>query len=78
MERKLNEFLALTQGMRTVSQYAQIYNNLSQYAGRHMDTDPKKQDRFRHGFNSKLKDHLASVRPNTYNELVWQNHSQLT
>ena len=30
MERKLNEFLALTQGTRTVLQYAQDFNNLCQ------------------------------------------------
>jgi hypothetical protein len=33
IERKLNEFLALTQGTRTVMQYAQAFNHLCQYAG---------------------------------------------
>jgi hypothetical protein len=33
MDRKLNEFLALTQGNRTVLQYAQAFNDLCQYAG---------------------------------------------
>jgi hypothetical protein len=28
MEWKLNEFLALTQGTRTVSQYAKVFNNM--------------------------------------------------
>jgi hypothetical protein len=46
MERKLNEFLALTQGTRTVLQYAQAFNHLHQYAGYHADNDAKKQDRF--------------------------------
>jgi hypothetical protein len=44
MERKLNEFLALTQGTRTVLQYAQVFNNFYQYAGYHADTDAKKRD----------------------------------
>ena len=39
MERKLNEFLALTQGTRTVIQYVQSFNNLCHYAGYHADTD---------------------------------------
>ena len=39
MDRKLNEFLALTQGNRTVLQYAQAFNDLCQYAGYHADTD---------------------------------------
>jgi hypothetical protein len=33
IEWKLNEFLALTQGTRTVMQYAQAFNHLCQYTG---------------------------------------------
>jgi hypothetical protein len=44
MERKLNEFLALTQGTRIVLQYSQAFNNLCQYADYHADTDAKKRD----------------------------------
>jgi hypothetical protein len=47
MDRKLNEFLALTQGSRTVLQYAQTFNDLCQYVGYHADTDEKKRDGFR-------------------------------
>jgi hypothetical protein len=42
MEWKLNEFLALTQGTRTILQYAQAFNDLCQYAGYHADSDTKK------------------------------------
>src|SRR5579859_334269 len=70
MERKLNEFLALTQGTRTVLQYAQAFNGLCQYAGYHADTDIKKMDRFRRGLNTKLKERLNPVRTANYNELV--------
>ena len=70
MERKLNEFLALTQGTRTILQYAQAFNNLCQYAGYHADTDVKKRDRFRRGLNTKLKERLNPIRVDTYNELV--------
>ena len=70
LERKLNEFLALTQGNRTVLQYAQVFNYLCQYVGHHADSDAKKQDRFRRGLNTKLKEHLNLVRPNNFNELV--------
>jgi hypothetical protein len=41
------EFLALTQGNRTVLQYAQSFNDLCQYAGYHADTNEMKRDRFR-------------------------------
>jgi hypothetical protein len=70
VERKLNEFLALTQGTRTVLQYAQAFNHLCQYAGYHADSDAKKQDRFRRGLDTKLKEHLNLVKANTFSELV--------
>jgi hypothetical protein len=70
MERKLNEFLALTQGSRTVLQYAQTFNHLCQYAGYHADNDAKKQDCFRRGLSTKLKEHLNLIKTNTFSELV--------
>ena len=70
MDRKLNEFLALTQGTHTVMQYAQAFNQLCQYGGYHVDIDAKKRDRFRRGLNTKLKEHLSLVRVDSYNELV--------
>jgi hypothetical protein len=70
MDRKLNEFLALTQGNRTVLQYAQAFNDLCQFAGYHADRDEKKRDRFRRGLSTKLCDRLNTVRANSYNELV--------
>jgi hypothetical protein len=70
MDRKLNEFLALTQGNMTVLQYAQAFNDLCQYAGYHADTDEKKRDRFRRGLSTMIRDRLNIVRANSYNELV--------
>jgi hypothetical protein len=70
MDHKLNEFLALTQGNRTVLQYAQAFNDLCQYAGYHTDTDEKKRDKFRRGLSTKLRDRLNTVKANSYNELV--------
>jgi hypothetical protein len=70
MERKLNEFLALTQGTPTVLQYAQAFNHLCQYAGYHADSDIKKQDRFCRGLSTKLKERLNLIKANTFSELV--------
>jgi hypothetical protein len=70
MERKLNEFLALTQDTRTVLQYAQAFNHLCQYAGYHADSDAKKQDRFRRGLSTKLKERLNLIKANTFSERV--------
>jgi hypothetical protein len=65
-----NEFLALTQGNRTVLQYAQAFNHLCQYAGYHANTDAKKRDQFCRGLNTKLKERLNLVRADNFNELV--------
>jgi hypothetical protein len=70
MDRKLIEFLALTQGSRTVLQYAQAFDDLCQYACYHDDMDEKKRDRFRRSLSTKLHDRLNIVRANNYNELV--------
>ena len=70
LEQKLNEFLVLTQENRTMLQYAQVFDHLCQYAGYHADSDAKKQDHFRRGLNTKLKERLNLVRPNNFNELV--------
>jgi hypothetical protein len=76
MDRKLNEFLALTQGSHTVLLYAQAFNDLCEYAGYHADTDEKKRDRFKRGLSTKLHDRLNIVRANSYNELVTMAISQ--
>lgn len=70
MDRKLNEFVALIQGTRTVLQYAQAFNDLRQYTGYHEDSDEKKRDMFRRGLSTKLWERLNTVRANNYNELV--------
>jgi hypothetical protein len=70
LDRKLNEFLALNQGTRTVLQYAQAFNDLCQYVGYHADSDEKKRDRFRRGLNIKLRERLNTVRADSFNEVV--------
>jgi hypothetical protein len=70
IDRKLSEFLVLTQGTRSVSQYAQQFTYLSQYAGYHVDSDEKRMDRFRRGLNAKLREHLNPIKTRSYTELV--------
>jgi hypothetical protein len=53
-----------------VLQYAQTFNHLCQYAVYYVDNDAKKQDRFRHGLSTKLKERLNLVKANTFGELV--------
>jgi hypothetical protein len=70
LDRKLNEFLALNQGTRTVLQYAQAFNDLCQYAGYHADSDEKKRDCFCRGLNTKLRESLNTIRADSFTELV--------
>jgi hypothetical protein len=70
MEWKLTEFLTLTQGTRTVLQYAQAFNHLCQYAGYYANNDAKKQDHFRRGLSTKLKERLNLIKSSTFSELV--------
>jgi hypothetical protein len=60
----------LQKGTSTILQYAQTFNHLCQYAGYHADNDAKKQDCFRRGLNTKLKERLNFVRANNFSELV--------
>jgi predicted PolB exonuclease-like 3'-5' exonuclease len=76
LDRKFNEFLALTQGTCTMLQYAQAFNDRCQYAGYHAYSDEKKRDHFRRGLNTKLRQRLNTVRANNFNELVNLDISQ--
>jgi hypothetical protein len=88
IERKLNEFLNLTKGTRTIMQYAQVFNHLCQYTGYHADSDACKRDRFRRGLSTKLKERLNLVKADNFNEqrpsspasrqFAWQMGSQTT
>ena len=51
-------------------QYAHVFNHLCQYAGYHADSDAEKRDRFRRSLNTKLRERLNLVRPDSFNELV--------
>ena len=66
LDRKLNEFLALTQGTRTVLQYAQAFNDLCQYVGYHANSDEKKRDRFHRGLNTNLTGFRSTTNTQTY------------
>jgi hypothetical protein len=76
MVRKMKELLALKQGDDTVYQYAQKFNNLSQYGQHHVDTDARKMERFCDGLRSELYERLNLLEPNSYHELVNKSISQ--
>jgi hypothetical protein len=51
MTRKLQEFLHLQQGLRSVYEYSKKFNHQSQYGSYHADTDKKKMSLFHLGLS---------------------------
>jgi hypothetical protein len=60
MEMKLEEFLKLQQGGKSVMEYVGKFNYLSQYALEHVNTNAKKKQCFMRGLNSKLQTMLTT------------------
>jgi hypothetical protein len=63
MKLKKEEFLSLTQGNMTVSEYRDRFTQLSRYAPEEADTDEKRQERFLEGLigtlNYQLQSHIS-------------------
>jgi hypothetical protein len=57
---KLKEFLSLTQGNMTISEYRDCFTQLSRYAPEEVDTDEKCQERFLEGLIGPLNYQLQS------------------
>ena len=51
---KAVEFMKLTQGKKTLTEYMHAFNNLSRYAPAFMDTKEKKIESFKRGFGTNL------------------------
>jgi hypothetical protein len=60
MKLKKKEFLSLTQGNMTVSEYRDRFTQLSRYAPEEVDTDEKRQERFLEGLIEPLNYQLQS------------------
>lgn len=70
MTMKLEEFLALQQGDKTVMEYMGTFNHLSQYASDHVNTNRKKKACFMRGLNTKLQTMMTTCHNATYYEAV--------
>ena len=79
---KVAEFMRLTQGTKTLTEYMHAFNNLSRYAPSFVDTEEKKIESFKRGLGTKLMKTMANSRCTTYNEfisdaLTQENHNNL-
>ena len=70
MSMKHTEFMRLTQGIKSLTEYLHAFNNLSRYAIDFVDTDAKKIARFKQGLGPKLMKTLANNKLATFNEFV--------
>ena len=67
---KVAEFIKLTQGTKTLTEYMHAFNNLSRYALEFVDTEAKKIASFKRGFSPKLMKTLGNNKSNIFNEFV--------
>jgi hypothetical protein len=63
-------YAVLHQGICSVYEYIQEFNNLAQYGIHHVDTDAKKAELFRKGLTIQLQDRLILSQNLSYNELA--------
>ena len=82
MRMKVAEFMRLTQGTKTLTEYMHAFNSLSRYALGFVDTEEKKIESFKRGLGTKLLKTKANSRCTTYNEfisdaLTQENHNNL-
>ena len=67
MWMKAAEFMKLTQGTKTLTEYMHTFNNFSRYAPAFVDTEEKKIESFKRGLGMKLIKTMANSRCATYN-----------
>ena len=70
MRMKAAEFMRLTHGIKTLTEYMRAFNNLSRYAPEFVNTEEKKIESFKRGLGTKLMETMANSRCATYNEFV--------
>ena len=70
MERKLEEFLALTQGDKSVQEYLARFNQLSLYAPEHVSNDRQKKTYFLRGLSTKLQTLLTDTEDANFHKVV--------
>ena len=68
MRMKAAEFMKLTQGTKTLTEYMHTLNNLSRYAPEFVNTKEKKIESFKRGLGTKLMKTMANSRCATDNE----------
>jgi len=70
MHMKAAEFMRLTQGTKTLTEYMYAFNNLYCYALGFVDIEEKKIESFKRDLITKLMKIMSNLRCTTYNEFI--------
>jgi len=70
MTIKHTEFMNLTQGTKSLTEYLHAFNNLSRYAPEIVDTEAKKLASFKRGLGPKLSKNMDGNKSTSVNEFV--------
>jgi hypothetical protein len=70
MAMKHTEFMRLTQGNKSLTEYLQAFNNLARYATEFVDTDAKKIASFKRDLSPKLMKTMGTSKCATFNEFI--------
>jgi hypothetical protein len=70
MAMKHTEFMKLTQGNKSLTEYLQAFNNLARYATEFADMDAKKIASFKRGLGPKLMKTMGTSKCATFNEFI--------
>jgi hypothetical protein len=70
MAMKHTEFMRLTQGNKSLTEYLQAFNNLARYATEFVDTDAKKIASFKRGLGPKLMKTMGTSKCATFNDFI--------
>jgi hypothetical protein len=69
-EMKMQEFLALNQGTKTMTQYLHAFTNLCRYAPDMVNTDAKKIASFKRGLSPKMVKHVGTNTRTRFNDFI--------
>jgi hypothetical protein len=70
MAMKVDEFMRLTQGIRTMKEYLHDFNNISRYDPEFVNTDAKKITSFKKGLNPKMLKTMGTYSRTVFNEFI--------
>ena len=67
---KLEQFLGLQQGTRSILEYTNEFDHLAQYAPEHVNTESRKRDCYLRGLNARMQEKLSTCTFADYSSAV--------